>query len=212
MSGWEKIVRRDIAWSELCRLEQSLVAEVEASRSKRFLLLSEPRPVYTAGRHADPAGLLAPASGLQREGIHVAVAPRGGQWTYHGPGQVLLYPVAALATLGLGTRAVRVFADRFRSAVVSALRATGVDAVAGDQPYGVYAEGAKLASFGFAFRHGIVAHGVAVYLTEQTSAFRRIHPCGVPQATVTSVMETSQAVDWPTFADGLADAVAREFP
>jgi lipoate-protein ligase B len=212
MSPWEKLVCRDVSWNDLCRLEDSLVAQVEASRAKRFLLVSEPRPVYTAGRHADPAGLLCSRSTLEREGIDVAVAPRGGQWTYHGPGQVLLYPIVALETLGLGSRSVRTYADRFRRAVVTVLRATGVDAVSGDKPYGVYLGDAKLASFGLAFRRGIAAHGVAVYLTDQRAAFRRIHPCGVPDAPVTSVAEVVARTDWRTFADGLAEAVAREFP
>lgn len=211
MSAWEKIVRRDVPWAELCALEEALVASVQADRRRRYLLVSEPRPVYTAGRHASRSGLKVSEQELFAGGIDCAEAPRGGQWTYHGPGQVLLYPIAALETLGLGSMAVRCFADRFRSAIAGALAAEGLAPELRERPYGIYLDGAKVASFGLKFRRGVVSHGVAVYRTPQREAFRRIDPCGVAGARVTSLEENGSALSWHAAEERLTGAVVGAF-
>lgn len=209
---WEKLERRGLSWNELCALENELVRAVTEHRDRRFLLVSEPRPVYTAGRNADTRGLLVTPEALAAAGIDWAVAPRGGQWTYHGPGQVVLYPIAALGALGLGPRAVRAYADRFRHAVADAIRGEGLAPELREAPYGIYLDGAKVASFGLSFHRGIAAHGVAVYWKPQHEPFRRIDPCGVAGARITSLEEHGVTRSWETMAARLTDAVAAAFP
>jgi len=212
MSGWEKIVRRDIAWRDLCALEDELVHRVQQNPSERFLLVSEPRPVYTAGRNADHRGLLVTEAQLEAEGAEAVDAPRGGQWTYHGPGQVVVYPIAALENLGLGNRAVRAYSDRLRDAVMRVFLDFELSPVAQDCPYGLFCDDAKLTSFGLSFRRGVTAHGVAVYQRSQQLPFRRIDPCGVVGGRVTSLEELAVPIDWDSLADALAQAITRRFP
>jgi lipoyl(octanoyl) transferase len=133
------------------------------------LWVLEHEPVFTLGMNADPAHLLAPGD------IPVVQVDRGGQVTYHGPGQLVVYPLIDLRRAGLG---VRDLVTALEQAVIATAAAFGIVAATRPGAPGVYVEGAKLASVGIRVRRGASYHGVAINVDMDLGPFSRINPCG----------------------------------
>ena len=133
------------------------------------LWVLEHEPVFTLGMNADPAHLLAPGD------IPVVQVDRGGQVTYHGPGQLVVYPLIDLRRAGLG---VRDLVTALEQAVIATAAAFGIVAASRPGAPGVYVEGAKLASVGIRVRRGASYHGAAINVDMDLGPFSRINPCG----------------------------------
>ena len=131
-------------------------------------LLEHP-PVFTLGLNARPEHLLAPGD------IPVVPVDRGGQVTYHGPGQLVLYPLLELRRRGLG---VRPLVSALEQSVVDLLAELGVDAAARPDAPGVYVDGAKVAAVGLRVRRGCSYHGLSLNVDMDLEPFSRINPCG----------------------------------
>lgn len=153
-------------------------------------------PVYTLGLNADPAHVLAAGD------IPVVRADRGGQVTYHGPGQLVVYPLLDLARAGLGIRTV---VSALENAVIRAAARQGIVAVARREAPGVYVAGAKLASVGLRVRRGCTCHGLAVNVNLDLAPFAGINPCGYPGQAVTRFADLGGTGD---VGSGDLDAVA----
>lgn len=151
----------------------------------------EHHPVFTLGLNGDPAHVLAAGD------IPVVKTDRGGQVTYHGPGQLVVYPLLDLRRLGLGIRGL---VTALESSVIKMLADWDIEARARADAPGVYVADAKIASIGLRVRRGASYHGVAINVDLNLEPFSRINPCGyeaLPMtricdlragATVTSVM------------------------
>jgi lipoyl(octanoyl) transferase len=133
------------------------------------LWVLEHEPVLTLGMNADPAHLLTPGD------IPVVQVDRGGQVTYHGPGQLVVYPLIDLRRAGLG---VRDLVTALEQAVIATAAGFGIVAATRSGAPGVYVEGAKLASIGIRVRRGASYHGLAVNVDMDLGPFSRINPCG----------------------------------
>ena len=133
------------------------------------LWVLEHEPVFTLGMNADPAHLLAPGD------IPVVQVDRGGQVTYHGPGQLVVYPLIDLRRAGLG---VRDLVTALEQAVIATAAVFGIVAAPRPGAPGVYVEGAKLASVGIRVRRGASYHGAAINVDMDLGPFSRINPCG----------------------------------
>ena len=133
------------------------------------LWVLEHEPVFTLGMNADPAHLLAPGD------IPVVQVDRGGQVTYHGPGQLVVYPLIDLRRAGLG---VRDLVTALEQAVIATAAVFGIVAATRPGAPGVYVEGAKLASVGIRVRRGASYHGAAINVDMDLGPFSRINPCG----------------------------------
>ncbi|UYG02208.1 lipoyl(octanoyl) transferase LipB [Halomonas sp. LR3S48] len=131
--------------------------------------LVEHDPVFTQGQAGKPEHLLMPGD------IPVVQTDRGGQVTYHGPGQVVLYPLLDVRRARLG---VRDLVSALENAVVAVLAEHGVEAHARPDAPGVYVDEAKIASLGLRIRRGASYHGVALNVDVDLAPFRRINPCG----------------------------------
>jgi lipoyl(octanoyl) transferase len=142
------------------------------------LWLLEHPPVYTLGMNADPAHVLDPG------GVPVVRIDRGGQVTYHGPGQLLAYPLVDLRRGGLGVRDLVTALER---AVIRHAAGFGIEAQRQPGAPGVYVAGAKLASVGIRIRRGASYHGVALNVKMDLGPFRRINPCGYPGLAMTQL-------------------------
>jgi lipoyl(octanoyl) transferase len=149
---------------------------------------------------------------LEREGISVFPVSRGGKWTYHGPGQILIYPILHLPSHGYSSKSVRIFLEDLRLAIKDELEILGCSKLTLGEPFGLYLENKKLVSFGFAFERGISSHGLAVYYTDQSRYFSGIHPCGVCQGQSASLLDglTSQT-SWNSVANSLANRIKNRF-
>ncbi len=204
----ELVTRRGIPWKDLEALQKDLVNRVTEDPSLSFLLVSEPLPTFTYGRSSQPSDLLwqTPAD----HGVAVESVERGGKWTYHGPGQVVLYPIAFLPTLGYSKRAARQFIGDLAQGVSAYLANLGLTSEVRPTPYGVYLPQGKVASFGVSLRQGISSHGVAVYLKPQRF-FEGIVPCGAADSTITCLADAGLNIEWETAANGLSDYIKRGF-
>jgi len=205
----EVLYRRNIAWPELEELQLELKARVQADAHKAFLLVSEPTPTFTHGLSGKPSGLLwaDPAS----HGTAVYPAERGGQWTYHGPGQIVVYPIAHLSALGYAKRQVRPYLQDLAASITRFLSKHSVASEVRDCPFGVYTARGKLTSFGISVRDGISSHGLALYLTPQTTGFAGIVPCGKADTALSSLQDEGVSLDWEAAASELTGYIKTGF-
>jgi lipoyl(octanoyl) transferase len=164
------------------RLRESLLRG-EAGES--LLLLEHPH-VYTLGRNAGPQDLLAGREWLTARGIEVAQCDRGGQVTYHGPGQLVGYPILDLSP---DRRDIRHYVRDLMRSLVGVLAACGVPArpAASQEPIGVWTEEGKIASIGVHIRRWVTTHGFALNVSTDLSYFAGIVPCGLPSARMVSI-------------------------
>jgi lipoyl(octanoyl) transferase len=153
-------------------------------------------PVFTMGMNASRDHLLAPAS------IPVVDIDRGGQVTYHGPGQLVVYPLLDIERLGLGVRDLVCTLER---SVVRLADEWGIEAHARRDAPGVYVEGRKLASLGLRIRRGCSYHGLALNVDMDLEPFGRINPCGYQGMEVTRLADLGVDADIDTVAGRLRD-------
>ena len=145
------------------------------------LWLVEHDPVFTLGQAGRPEHLLLPGD------IPVVKVDRGGQVTYHGPGQLVAYPLLDLRRLKLG---VRDYVCRIEQAIIDTLAGWGIRAQRREGAPGVYVDsGAKIAALGIRVRHGRSFHGLAFNIAMDLEPFHRINPCGYAGLEVTSVVD-----------------------
>ncbi len=202
----EHQIHRGIPWAALeAHQAEGALKVAESGGHSAILLASEPEPTYTFGRSANPQQR--PLNPTAR----IEPVSRGGKWTYHGPGQLLLYPLFQLESFGYDRRQVRRFAGDLRSALKEALKEIGLETESRDEPYGLFVGGAKLASFGIAIRDGICHHGLALYVKDQSAPFAAIDPCGVPGQAVTSLEQLGFALEWEAAAQQVIETVKNYF-
>ncbi|KAA0014307.1 lipoyl(octanoyl) transferase LipB [Billgrantia pellis] len=173
----------------------------DTGTSDQFWLV-EHYPVFTQGQAGKPEHLLLPGD------IPVVQTDRGGQVTYHGPGQVVLYPLLDVRRARLG---VRELVTALENAVVVLLGKYGVRAHARSDAPGVYVGETKIASLGLRIRRGASFHGVALNVNGDLAPFSRINPCGYAGMTMTRLADL--IVDCPgveTVGARLAHCLARE--
>jgi len=168
-----------IEYEPTWRAMQSFTAQRDAATADEIWFLEHP-PVFTLGVSASRAHLLAPGD------IPVVQIDRGGQVTYHGPGQLVVYPLIDLRRAALG---VRDFVSALERAVIDLAAGYGIAASARREAPGVYVEGRKLASVGVRVRRGGSYHGLAVNVALDLAPFERINPCGYAGLQMTQLSE-----------------------
>ncbi|MCP5141289.1 MAG: lipoyl(octanoyl) transferase LipB [Chromatiales bacterium] len=169
---------RDLGLSDYLPVWRAMQAytDVRDAGSPDELWQVQHPPVFTQGMNGKPEHLLTPAD------IPVIAIDRGGQVTYHGPGQIVLYPLLDLRRARLG---VRDLVSHMEAAVVATLAEYGVTAAARPDAPGVYVDGAKVASLGLRVRRGCSYHGLALNVDMDLAPFQRINPCGYAGMAVT---------------------------
>jgi len=155
-------------------------------------------PVFTLGLNADRSHVLAPGE------IEVVKIDRGGQVTYHGPGQLVCYVLLDLRRRGLD---IRRLVQALEGAVIDAVAGFGIEAYPRRDAPGVYVEGRKLAAVGLRVRRGCCYHGIAINVAMDLGPYERIHPCGFDDLEVTQLASLT-AIDSiegfrPAFERGL---------
>lgn len=163
-------------------------------------LLEHP-PVFTLGMNASHDHLLAPGE------IPVVQIDRGGQVTYHGPGQLVVYPLVDLRRAGLGVRDIVTALER---SVIDYAAELGITAECRRGAPGVYVEGRKLASVGIRVRRGASYHGMALNVSADLEPFRRINPCGYPGLEMTQLADLGPVCSVSVAAAGLKPHLLRQ--
>lgn len=164
--------------------------------------LLQHRPVYTLGLNADPSHVLAPGD------IPVVQVDRGGQVTYHGPGQLVVYTLIDLKRSQLG---IRDLVSALENSVISLVADFGIDSAARCDAPGVYVDGAKLASVGLRIRRGCSYHGLSLNVDMDTEPFSRINPCGFDDLAVTQLANLGAPTDIELIGAELTVRLIAEF-
>lgn len=167
--------------------------------SEDELWLAEHPPVYTVGLNGKPQHVLDPGD------IPVIAVDRGGQVTYHGPGQIVAYTLLDLRRLGLGPRQLVMALEQ---GVIDLLAEYGINAAGRREAPGVYVNGAKIAALGLRVRRGCCYHGLSFNVAMDLEPFGRINPCGYPGMAVTQLGNLAAVEDGNGLARRLADRLA----
>jgi lipoyl(octanoyl) transferase len=194
----------------------ALRAAREATTGAEALALIQHQPVYTLGARADTSNVLASEAALAARGAEVVAVDRGGDVTFHGPGQLVAYPI-----LDLRQRNIRPvsYVRLLEQTVIDTLEQFGLIAERESGRPGVWIGGAKVAAVGVRVQGGISTHGLALNVAPDLGWFDAIVPCGLPDAEVTSmarllddappfehVIDTYRAVFAEHFESTLVDA------
>ena len=179
MSASELLVRRLglMDYEPVWRAMQAFTDRRDAGTSDELWLVEHP-PVFTQGQAGRAEHLLAPGD------IPVIQVDRGGQVTYHGPGQIVAYPLIDIGRLQLGVRAL---VSGLEQAIIDVLKSYAVDAQLIATAPGVYVDGVKIASLGLRIRRGKSFHGLAFNINMDLEPFQRINPCGYQGLQVTNL-------------------------
>jgi len=169
-----------VPYGDAVALQDRVRAARQADAIPDTLLLLEHPPVYTRGRRATAADLPRGEGWYRDQGIDIHDSDRGGQVTYHGPGQLVGYPIVRIES-------VRRYVADLEAAVIAALADEGIAAHAPEQLTGVWAGDAKIASIGIHVSRHVTMHGFAVNVDNDLAPFEWVSACGVPGARMTSV-------------------------
>lgn len=166
------------------------------------LWVVEHEPVFTLGQAGKWEHVLDPGT------IPVIPVDRGGQVTYHGPGQIVAYPLIDLRRTGIG---VREYVQRIEQAVIDTLAEWNIVALRRDGAPGVYVNGAKIAALGIRVRRGCTFHGLAFNVAMDLGPFHRINPCGFQGLRVTQVLDLGGPSRLTDVETVLVAELARQF-
>lgn len=172
-------------YAEAHLLQRMIVAAKVSSRLEEDIILClEHPPVFTLGRNGGRENLVATEDFLRLKGIEVVQIERGGNITYHGPGQLVAYPILNLSCGGIG---VRDYVGRLEEAMVRTAADWGVEAAGHPKNRGVWIGERKLGSIGVCVSRGISFHGLALNVNTDLTPFDWIHPCGFQNIRMTSL-------------------------
>ena len=188
LAGYEPV------WRDM----QSFTDSRDASSGDELWLVQHP-PVFTQGQAGKAEHVLAPGD------IPVIQVDRGGQVTYHGPGQIVAYPLVDIKRKGI---AVREFVNRIETAIIDVLTHYGVKGERIEGAPGIYVSGDKIASLGLRVRRGCTFHGMAFNIDMDLEPFQRINPCGYAGLQVTQLSALAP-VDFQEVEDRLIDSLAQ---
>jgi lipoyl(octanoyl) transferase len=183
------------------RAMQTFTEQRGDSTPDEIWLLEHP-PVFTQGMNGKAEHVLAPGD------IPVVNIDRGGQVTYHGPGQLVAYPLLDLRRLNLGVRELVVALE---NAIIATVAQWGIEAAGRRDAPGVYVGGRKLASIGLRIKRGCSYHGLALNVAMDLAPFQRINPCGFQGLQVTQVSELGGPAEVENVADRLGENLRAAF-
>ncbi len=185
-------------------LQERIRAARQAGEVPDVLLLLEHGPVYTKGRRSAAADLPMGEAWYRSQGIAVSEADRGGKVTYHGPGQLVGYPIMAIGDVHAYVRSIE-------SALIAALAEEGVAAGAREGLTGVWVGDRKIGSIGLHVQRGITTHGFSVNVDGDLQPWEWIVPCGIEGARMTSILRETDNRSMTCFRKRVAYRFAEAF-
>jgi len=201
------VVRCGLVPYEEARRAQKAVEEARQSgQIPDTLILLEHPPVYTKGRRSEPGELPMGEDWYRMQGIEICDTDRGGRVTYHGPGQLVGYPIVDLGPYGDD---VHLYVRRLEEVMIGALGEWDVDAGCREGLTGVWVDERKVGSIGVHVNKGVTTHGFAVNVANDLQPFEWIVPCGIDNCQVTSITrERGAEQSLGEFAETIAERFA----
>jgi lipoic acid synthetase len=187
--------------------QKELVEKRTAGRIPDHLIFVEHPSVITLGRRSDSNDLLLPDEFFRGEGVEICRVERGGKATYHGPGQLVAYPI-----IELKEKDSQIYVKTLLETVAAVLKEYGLDPKFKDGEPGIWVNGRKIASLGVAVKRWVTYHGVALNVNTDLGPFSWIVPCGKPSEMITSMeREIGRPIDLPHVKELLIDAFKASF-
>lgn len=197
-----------VDYLEARELQLALLEKVHAGAEPHTMLLLEHPHVYTKGRLSKQTDVLLPEEELAAKGIPVYETDRGGQVTYHGPGQLVVYPIINLREWGGPVKYVRAL----EQVVIATLAEMEITANCESGNTGVWTDQGKIAAIGVKISRGIAFHGLALNVNTDLSLYQNIIPCGIADRSVTSMAAIlGEPVDLELVRYGMVYQFGREF-
>jgi lipoate-protein ligase B len=197
-----------VPYERALELQRRIADDLRGGGDEALILLEHP-PVYTLGVRGKIEHILASENALRARGADVVRTDRGGDVTFHGPGQIVGYPILDLRSRGIGPAT---YVRMLQRVLAEALARFGVEATCVEGRPGAWTRGGKIAAIGVRVSRGITTHGFALNVNTDLSYFEHIIPCGLSDATVTSMeRELSAPQDMYAVQDVIAETCAREF-
>ncbi len=168
-------------YDRVLTLQRALAETIQRGFCNETILALEHAAVITLGKRANVNNITVPRAWLEQKEIAVCPTERGGDVTYHGPGQLVVYPIFRIG------RAVKAHVTALAQATAQTLDSLGIEAVWSDQRPGLWVGNEKIAAVGVAVQGGVAFHGLALNASVDLSAFEAIVPCGLTDAGVTSI-------------------------
>ncbi len=192
-------------YREVHVLQQRLQTQRREGSGESSLLLTEHRPVFTLGRSHPVPDLRVAQDVVDRKGIEIVQTERGGDITYHGPGQLVAYPIVDLKDWEMS---VLDFVTALEEAVIGVLGDWGLRGERIEKARGVWVGGRKIASLGLNVRRWVTMHGIALNVDPDLTHFELINPCGMKDVEMTSL---AQEMGKPISITQVADALVFHF-
>jgi len=206
MSAKCKIMRLGrLDYDEAVKKQMELVERVQADRDLAYLILVTHNNVFTLGRSAKRAHILVSGEALAKKGIVVREIKRGGDITYHGPGQIVGYPILSLLRHGLQ---IRRYFLKLEDVLIRVLGRCGVGARHDEEYTGVWVGEEKIAALGVGVSRWVTFHGFALNVNTDLSYFQMIVPCGIGHKRVTSL---AKLLGSPVNEDEVMGVIEEEF-
>ncbi|MBP1748647.1 MAG: lipoate-protein ligase B/lipoate synthase [Deltaproteobacteria bacterium] len=175
-----------VEYGKAYRMQRTLHQKRVNGEIEDILILLEHPPTLTIGKSGSEHNILVPGKVLHSEGISLFFIERGGDVTYHGPGQIVGYPIIDLKGRG---RDVRAFVRDLEEVLISTVRDFGIDAKRDESHPGVWVENCELAAIGLSIRKWVSMHGFALNVHTDLNHFKLINPCGFSDRTAASMSE-----------------------
>ncbi|KAB2607388.1 octanoyltransferase-like [Pyrus ussuriensis x Pyrus communis] len=200
-----------IGYLEALKLQEKLVADRKSHKIPDTLVSLQHLPTYTLGKRRTDHNLLIPETELKRIGAELHYTQRGGDITFHGPHQAILYPIIALRDMGLGACK---YMEKLESTMIDLVSLYGVKACPGNKcEIGVWVGERKIGAIGVRISYGVTSLGLAFNIDPDLSYFKHVVPCGIANKDVTSLRrETGLALpSEEVVQDQLISCFARQF-
>lgn len=192
-------IRGQVRYSDALALQRERRAAVEEGRLGNALFVLEHAPVITLGRNANRSNVLRTPEELAAMGIEVCETDRGGDVTYHGPGQLVAYPILNLM---LWKPSIRWYLRALEEVLIRLLARYGLQGERKEGLTGVWVDDAKVAATGIGVHNWVTFHGIALNVDPDMSHFQLIIPCGIADKPVTSLKQLlGYAVPMPQIMD-----------
>jgi len=175
-----------IHYSQAYSIQRDYLEQVKAKKLNGVLLFAEHDPVFTLGKAANRDNLIMDKKTLEAKGIDVIVSDRGGDVTFHGPGQLVIYPIFDLTRHGKDTLK---FLRDLEEVAIRTLSEFGILSFREAGKTGVWTDNGKIASIGIGISRWVSYHGMSINANVDLSYFDMIHPCGMKDISVTSIKE-----------------------
>jgi len=180
-------------YKETWDLQKELQKKRIEGKIADLLILVEHPPVYTLGKNADDSNLIATKEYLKNQGIDVYDIDRGGDITYHGPGQLVGYPIFNIREMGLG---IKNYVHNLEEALIKMLKEYQIEGKRIEKLTGVWVGENKIAAIGIRVSRWVTMHGFALNVTPDLTKFGGIIPCGITDKGITRMVDLNPDVQW----------------